>query len=62
MKLGNMTSTDKVWVPFVLAGVAVAVHYNFISAEQASFLSDNAPFLGVMVVQGVAVFFTTNKS
>ena len=60
MKLGNMTGTDKVWVPFVLAGVAVAVHYNFLSAEQGSWLTDNAPMFGVMVVQAVGVFFTTN--
>ena len=62
MKLGNMTGVDKVWVPLVIAAVAVALHYNFISTEQASFLTDNAPIFGVMCLQAAAVFLTANKA
>jgi hypothetical protein len=62
MKLGNLTMADKVWVPLVIAGVAVAAHYKLVSDEQASFLAENAPVIGVMLVQAAAVFMTTNKT
>ena len=62
MKLGNLTRTDKVWVPLVIASVAVGVHYGLFSEEQGSFLTENAPFFGIMLVQGAAVFLKTNRS
>ncbi len=62
MKLGNLTGADKVWVPLVVAGVAVGAHYGVVSGEQASFLKDNAVVVGAMILQAVAVFATTNKA
>jgi len=62
MKLGNMTKADKVWVPLVVALVAVCVNYGWISEAQAGFVTENAAIFGVMAVQAVAVFWTSNKS
>jgi hypothetical protein len=62
MKLGNVTGADKVWVPFVIAGGAVAAHYGLISDSQVSFIAENAVIFGAMVIQAIAVFWTTNKA
>ncbi len=62
MTLGNFTGVDKVWVPFVVAALALAAHYGLVSSEQVGFFQDNIVVLGAMVVQAIAVFATTNKS
>ena len=61
MKVGNITPVDKVWVPLLIAGVAVGVHYGFFTETQGSFIAENATVLGAMLVQAAAVFITTNR-
>lgn len=57
----GITTFDKAWLPFALAGVGVLGYHGIVSEEQASFLTQSLPALIPMAAQAVLVFWRKNK-
>lgn len=58
----GMTTFDKVWVPFVVAGAGVLGYYGITSGEQTAWVADNATVILAMAAQAVLVFWKKNKA
>jgi len=57
----GITSFDKAWVPFVVAGAGLLGYYGITSGEQTAWIADNVTAIIAMGAQAALVFWKKNK-